>query len=217
MRHSLISCTLAFCGACHAAPHVSDRLVPGDLIIDEEMSQELIEIQQGFGGDGYGIHRLSYLLNAEDELEVSYWFMPNDEAVVKETYRLASDDAERVRGELWRLRPEALSRDWMNDRSIRPLNCQQLGPHDQGEILVHFIGDPNYQSLASFELPTEQSCKSAAAREARQVLFRIVRSLPASDIAIKFQEAKSSGELRPSMLIEGPIPSLMKSADGGGN
>ena len=217
MRLWLISCTLAFCGSCHAAPHVSDRLVPGDLIIDEELSRELVEIQQGFGRDGYGIHRLSYLLNTEDELEVSYWFMPNDEALARETYKLPSDAAQRVREELWRIRPEALSRDWMNVRSIRPLNCQEQGPHDQGEILVHYIGDPHYERLATFELPTEQSCKSAAAREARQLLFRIVRSFPASDIASKFNEARSSEELRPSMLSDGPIPSLLKSADGDGN
>lgn len=213
MRLWLISCTLAFCGSCQASPHVSERLVPGDLTIDAKLSRESVEIEQGFRRDGYGIHRLSYLLNSEDELEVSYWYMPNDEAVAKETYRLASDDAERVREELWRLRPEALSRDSMNDRSIRPLNCQQQGPHDQGEILVHFIGDPNYKRLASFELPTEQSCKSAAAREARQLLFRIVRSFPKSDIASKFYEAESNEHLRPSIMSERPIPSLMKSAE----
>lgn len=211
MRFHFIAWPLIFCVSCDSTTYVSDRLVSGDLAVDQKLSRETVEIHQGFGGDGYGRHRLSYLLNSDDELEISYGIMSRDKPVAKEAFRLTSNEGSRLREELWRLRPDSLSRDWIADWGARPLGCTPQGPHDQGEIWVIFSADKDYERGAVFELPYKGSCDTPASQEARQLLLKAIAALPRSRIASEFQKAKSGdGSQNNSSLSDAPISSLIE-------
>jgi hypothetical protein len=209
MRNLFIAWPLILCVSCDSTIHVSDRLVSGELSVDRKLSRETIEIHQGFGGEGYGQHRLSYTLNPADELEISYWIMSREKPVASQTFRIASQQARRLRGELWRLRPDALSRDWISNWAARPLGCTRQGPHDLGEIWVSFYADQNHDSGASFELPYKRSCNTLAAQEARHLLIEALEVFPKSRIASEFEKARlRDGSQANTSLSDTPIPSL---------
>src|SRR3546814_16399885 len=94
--------------ACtNQAVKAEDRLVDGTALPSEEMlSREKIEINQGFDGEGFGEHFLSYELASNNSLVVTHTFRPNDKVIGREVFVLLPDVAIKVRQQLWRVRPD---------------------------------------------------------------------------------------------------------------
>lgn len=205
-----ISLALALlCTSCDKAAVAPARLVPGDnLPASRVLTRETILIEQGFGGDGYGVHRLRYQLTPDDQLAIEYGLITQLRPVVKNNFRLQSNEADRIRKMLWRLRPQAMTSDWMAEWAIRPIGCEIQGPHDQGDVVVAYISGDNGEEGAAFELPTVHSCDTPAAMQARQVLQQLFSSFPESPIVTEFHKAEVNDELAPDWPNSKPIPSL---------
>lgn len=210
MRRISLALALYLCSSCDEPAVAPERLVSGSLPAARELSRETILIEQGFGGEGYGVHRLTYQLTPDDQLSIAYGLVTRAGPVVNEKFRLKSDEADRIREALWRLRPRVLASEWVGEWSARPLGCKMQGPHDQGEAVVAYISGENDDKGASFELPTAESCDTAAARQARRVLQQVFGSFPDSEIVTEFHKAESNEESWPDSLNPEPIPSLVR-------
>jgi hypothetical protein len=175
-----------------------------------QIANEWLFIGQGFGGEGYGAHRLEYQLSPDDRLTIDYRLAADERPVVESSVRLSPDAAAQIRQKLVRLRPQALKSDWVGDYGVRPVGCQMQGPHDQGEIVVAFMSIKDGERGASFELPTAGSCQSGAATKARKLLLEVLGSLPASQIVTEFHKAKDSYESAGDWPALEPIQSLQR-------
>lgn len=211
MRKISLALALSLCASCDEPKVVPERLVSGsNLPVAGELTRETILIEQGFGGEGYGVHRLTYRVTPDDQLAIAYGLVTQGQPVAKENFGLQSDEADRIREILWRLRPQVLTPDWVDEWSARPLGCKMQGPHDQGEVVVAYISGKNDDEGASFELPTVQSCDTPAARQARQLLQQVFSSFPNSEIVTEFHKAENKREVGPDWLNPEPIPSLVR-------
>jgi hypothetical protein len=209
MQKILLAYILTLCSSCADAPLVQNRLVPGNVVLSEDLYQETIYIEQGFGGEGYGKHRLTYELHPNDRLNVSYRIVSQGHDLAATSFHLDSLQANRAREALWRVRPATTSQNWMNESGARPLDCEIRGLHDLGEMVVVFISD-NGDAGGSFELPVVESCDTTAAIQARQLLNQVISYFPRSDIASEFHKAEARDDFQTSSELPTPIPSLTK-------
>ena len=129
--------TSLLCVSCQrGAIERSESLVGADdLPISSVLSQEIIQLNRGFGAYSSG-NFLSYELRPDNSLTVTHTFRPKDEVRGVETFRLPAITAEHARRMLWRVRPAKLAGV---ESETRPMGCQQQGPHDLGELAVVFI------------------------------------------------------------------------------
>lgn len=190
MRSVAAALALIFLTSCEGETRVPDRLVPGDVYFSAHTLQETIQIHQGFGGEGYGLHRLTYELRPDNELRVGYWLMTQSEVVAEDNFDLSSDAADMMRRNLWRLRPENISDDLFEEWPTLPLDCERRGTHDFGDIWIAFLPHENEARGRMFELPIKASCNSASAKQARLLIQEVLASLPSSKIADEFHKAK---------------------------
>jgi hypothetical protein len=162
-----------------------------------ELSQEIIYI--GRGGTAYGGAALSYEWTPDNVLTVTHSFAPYDgsaEAIRgQETLTVPPEAAVAARELLRRVHPERLEhRLKFLDREYRPTGCERTGPHDWGETRITFHNQgraPGIEddTLAVFALPTTANCNTHAAEEAREVVSKLLRTLPRSEVAAGFEES----------------------------
>ncbi|MFN2101134.1 hypothetical protein [Altererythrobacter sp. MF3-039] len=210
MRIFAAGLALVLLASCQGETRVPDRLVSGDAYYSERSLQETIRVYKGFGGEGYGLHRLEYELRPNNELKVRYWLAPETDAVAEEGFDLSSHVADQFRRDLWRLRPESISENLIADWPTLPLNCKRGGPHDQGDIWVIFLPDADDIRGRVFELTRADSCDSLAAKQARLLIEEVIASLPNSKIAAEFHRAMSTSDHVGSWEDPKPIRSLSK-------
>lgn len=209
--------TAFLCASCHGPAVVPNRLVAGtDLPAVAQLRRERIVIEQGFGGDGYGVHRLTYELATDNQLSIAYGLAGNPRPVVQNNFRLPAAEANRVRQLLWRLRPQELAREWVGEWPVRPIGCERRSAHDLGEVVVAFSGT-NDDKGALFALPTTRSCDTSSARQARRVLKEVVASLPASEIVAEFHNAEANPPTWHDSMTGKPIPALASLKRAGAN
>lgn len=180
---------MSLTAAC-APPEVmdSDRLVAGSLSpSNADLVRETIEINIGYGGRGYGAHRLSFSLSSADVLTVTHLFMPDNKIVGKEIFTLPSRVAENARQQLWRIRPATLE-GYAAD--VRPLGCRTDVDDDFGDMTVLFM--PDEETFGFFTLPDPDSCNNAAARGARATLEEVLKMFPSSKVEASFLVAKEA-------------------------
>lgn len=169
----------------------SDRLVAGSLLPSKaDLVRETIEINRGYGGQGYGAHLLSFALSSNDVLTVTHLYKPDDKIVGKETFTLSSRVAENARQQLWRMRPAKLE-DYAAD--VRPLGCKKSSDHDFGDITVLFTPD-NEKTFGFFTLPYPDSCNNAAAQKARTTLEEVLAMFPSSKVGESFLVARKMSQ-----------------------
>lgn len=180
--------------SCESESPVPDRLVPGEVYFSQGSGQEIILISQGFGGEGLGMHRLTYELAPDDELKVSYHLMTESQAMAEESHSLSAEAASRLRRDLWRLRPEKSSDNVFENWPTLPLGCNRAGPHDFPETWVLFLPDQNKPEGRAFDLPSTESCNSSAAQQARLLIEGTITSFPNSKIADEFRKAMSADD-----------------------
>lgn len=180
---------LSLAAACGpAVVKDSDRLVAGSLRHSKaELVLETIEINRGYGGDGFGEHLLSFALSSNNVLTVTHVFRPDDKILAKETFTLSSRVAANVRQKLWRLRPAKLEG---YDADVRPLGCKKTVVHDFGDMAVLFT--PDEETFGIFTLPYPGSCNNAAARNARATLEEVLAMFPSSQVEDSFLVAKEA-------------------------
>lgn len=168
----------------------SDRLVAGSLSPSKaDLVRETIEINRGYGGRGYGAHRLTFALSSNDVLTVTHLYVPDDKIVGKETFTLPSRLAENARQQLWRIRPAKLE-GYAAD--VRPLGCKTSVDDDFGDVTVLFY--PDEETFGFFTLPYPGSCNNAAAKKARTTLEGVLAMFPSSKVAESFLVAKKASQ-----------------------
>ena len=180
----LIPMGISLVGCSDQPVKQADRLVDGIALPSEKMlSRETIEINRGFGGDGFGEHFLSYELAPDNSLAVTHTFRPNEQVVGREVFFLDHEVAMKARKLLWRLRPDDLQGV---DTYVRPSGCVQRWVHDTPEIAVGFAA--SREMVGVFDLPRPASCETAAAKTARQMLSGVLASFPRSKVAEEFMK-----------------------------
>lgn len=164
------------------AVKAEDRLVDGtELPAERMLSREKIEINQGFGGEGFGEHFLSYELASNNSLVVTHTFRPEDKVIGKEVFVLPPDIAMKARKQLWRVRPDKLEGI---ETDVRPSGCVRQWVHDPPDIAVGFaVSDEMY---GVFGLPRPVSCDTPTAKAARRMLDDVLKIFPRSKVAETF-------------------------------
>ncbi|HEV7343100.1 MAG TPA: hypothetical protein VGN68_15850 [Sphingopyxis sp.] len=179
---SVVALGLLATACANQAVKVEDRLVDGTSLPSEEMlSREKIEINQGFGGEGFGEHFLSYELASNNSLVVTHTFRPEDKVIGDEVFVVSPYVAMKARKQLWRVRPDALENI---GSEVRPSGCLPRWDHETPEIAVGF-GSSN-EMFGTFFLPRPASCDTPAAKAARQMLNDVLKSFPRSKVAETF-------------------------------
>ncbi len=192
---------LLLCMSCGApAIDPSTSLVGAKTLPSEAaLSSEIIYIRLGGGPDGG--HSLTYELRPDDSLSITHKFSDYRSAAntVKgqETFRMSRDSAMSVRRLFWRVRPEKLD---FPDGEHRPMGCTPIGSHDFGEVSIMFHAKGRTSSIednpmGQFRLPYADGCKTPAAAEAREVVWRAIHLLPASKTAAAYERDRAR-ELR---------------------
>lgn len=194
--------------SCEQETPVPDRLVSGEAYYSQGSGQEIILISRGFGGEGLGVHRLTFELAPDDELKVSYWLMTERQPIAEERHNISSDVANQLRREMWRLRPEKFTDNLHEDWPTLPLGCDRVGSHDFPETWVMFLTDWDKPEGRAFDLPTARSCNSSAAKEARTLIEGAIASFPNSKIADEFHKAMSEDDPYDYSPDPQPIQSL---------
>lgn len=180
------------CVACQPQGAESTNLVGADrLPPSAALSRETIQINRGYGPVGTGF--LSYELHPDDSLTVTHSDKRRDKVLGKESFRLASGNADAARRRLLRLRPAKL--EGLDAHEARPSGCERQGPHDFGELAVIFVsedGGPGVEDdrIGVFELPDPQSCSTPQAREARQLVRQVMDLFPPSKVAAGFESQR---------------------------
>ena len=161
-----------------------------------ELSRETIQMNEGFGGDGFGTHLLSYELRPNNELAVKHYERSIEKGEVvrgSETFNLSTDVADRARRSLWRMRPSDLKG---LDYEIRPVGCKQQWDHDFGDYTFLFIkegGESGVRDdlLGVSLIPEPESCDNPAARLARALVPEVLAHFPKSKVANSFHKLES--------------------------
>lgn len=183
------------CASCNEAVVSSSRSLVGanELPSAKALSRETFYISRG--GGAYGGDVLSYEWRPDNSLLVTHTFSDGrgtGEVVRgKETLRISPGDATQARQLLWRVRPAELEGV---EQDVRPLGCEPRGPHDFGEVTVGFVDEGDASGIEDdqvgiFELPTEESCNTPAAVEARKVVWRALQLFPKSKVAAAFERS----------------------------
>jgi len=183
-RETLSAVALGLLATSCANPAVraEDRLVDGTELPSEEMlSREKIEINQGFGGEAFGEHFLSYELASSNSLVVTHTFRPEDKVIGREVFVLPTDVAMKARKQLWRVRPDKLEGV---ETDVRPSGCLRRWVHDSPEIAVGFAASD--EMFGAFSLPRPISCDTRAAKAARLMLHDVLKHFPRSNVADSF-------------------------------
>lgn len=139
-------------------------------------------------------------LRPDDRLAVTLVQHPSDprdyaengaeRILAEETHRLSAEAAARARHALRRMRPEKLAG---LDREVRPLGCERRSSHDFGEAQIVFHdGD----AAGLFVLPSQQSCDTPAAREARRLVRQTLGTFPRSSAVAAFEEFEPRRQAR---------------------
>jgi len=179
---SAVALGLLAASCTNQAVKAEDRLVDGAALPSEKMlSREKIEINQGFGGEGFGEHFLSYELASNNSLVVTHTFRPDDKVIGREVFVLPPDVAIKVRKQLWRVRPEELKGI---ETDVRPSGCVRRWVHDPSEIAVGFSASDKMYGV--FGLPRSISCDTPAAKAARRMLHDVLKFFPRSKVAETF-------------------------------
>ena len=198
MQKIVAGILLILCTSCDQPAIKSSESLVGSpkLAPAQELKRETIWIEKGFGGDGYGSHRLSHILRPNNELAVRYSLIADYRTLEEQTVKLTGEEADRHRRALWRLRPQHLSPSPMESEPLLPEGCERRGPHDQGDVTVTFLVSEEGPEGASFELPEPSSCDSQNAKAARVLLSRVLSSFPHTKAEDAFREAKTKWEAR---------------------
>lgn len=158
------------------------------------LSRETLYITRG--AKDWGVDRLSYELRPDGSLTVIHTYYddrnPPDIVKGKETFRVSPEVAGKVRMLMWRLRPAKLEGQGLEKDTVRPVGCERQGPHDFGEVGVAFIneadaGTTEDDRIGVFELPSPDSCNTAAATQSRKVVWQALRMLPKSKVVASFE------------------------------
>ena len=174
--------TLLLCCSCErSAIDPSESLVGAKALPPSSaLSQEIIQINRGVGGRGYGDDFLSYELRPDNSLAVTHTFRPEDKVRASETFRLSAEVAEQARGALWRLRPNELQGV---EQEIRPTGCDKI--YDAGsEVAVAFISPD--KRIAVVDVPYRRDCDARSAKIARTIVGEVLTSFPKSNVAAGF-------------------------------
>lgn len=205
---------MLLCVSCQSSVREPESLVGADEVsYSDEFVQEIIQINRGFG-DG-SVDFLSYELRPNNKLVVTLTIWARSslrgaDLVRDEIFDLAPETAEQVRRQLVRVRPAVLAGLDNEASYVWPVGCEPQTSHDFGEAVVVFI-DPN-QAIGIFTLPSEGSCETAEAVQARRLVEQVLASFPDSEVAQHFSGAKTEqpmaayGELSPethSLSIDG--------------
>jgi len=179
---SAVALGLSATSCTNQAVNAESRLVDGTELPSEEMLlREKIEINQGFGGEGFGEHFLSYELASNNSLVVTHTFRPEDKVIGKEAFVLPPDVAMKARKQLWRVRPDKLEGI---ETEVRPSGCVRRWDHDSPDIAVGFaVSDEIY---GVFGLPRPASCDTPTAKAARRMLHEVLKIFPRSKVAETF-------------------------------
>ncbi|MGX5714024.1 hypothetical protein ACWKWJ_15115 [Sphingopyxis terrae subsp. ummariensis] len=179
---SAVALGLLATSCTNQAVKAEDRLVDGVELPSEEMLlREKIEINQGFGGEGFGEHILSYELSSNNSLIVTHTFRPEDKVIGTEVFVLDPYAAMKARKQLWRVRPDKLEG---LETNVRPSGCLRRWVHDSPDIAVGFAASDAMYGV--FDLPRPISCDTPAAKAARRMLRDVLASFPRSKIAETF-------------------------------
>ena len=179
---SAVALGLLATSCTNPAVKAEDRLVGGTTLPSvETLSREKIEINRGFGGEGFGEHFLSYELASNNSLVVTHTFRPEDKVIGREAFVLPPDVAMKARKQLWRVRPDKLEGV---ETEVRPSDCLRRWVHDSPEIAVGFAASD--EMYGGFDLPLSASCDSPAAKAARRMLYEVLKSFPRSKVADNF-------------------------------
>lgn len=182
MTAALLLGPLLLCCSCErSAIEPSESLVGANALPPSSvLSQEIIQINRGFGGSGYGEDFLSYELRPDNSLAVTHTFRPEDRVRGSETFRVSAKVAEQARRALWRLRPDELRGV---EHETRPTGCDKI--YDAGsEAAVAFI-NPD-ERIAVVDLPYRGDCDAHSARIARTIVREVLTSFPKSKVAAGF-------------------------------
>lgn len=187
---SAVALGLLATSCTNQAVKAEDRLVDGTALPSEEMlSREKIEINQGFGGEGFGEHFLSYELASNNSLVVTHTFRPEDKVIGREVFVLPPDMAMKARKQLWRVRPDKLEG---MDTDVRPSGCLRRWDHDSPEIAVGFAASDEIYGVV--DLPRPISCDTPAAKAARRMLRDVLKLFPRSKVAETFIKSARSND-----------------------
>jgi hypothetical protein len=156
----------------------------------EALSRETIYITRNAGIEG--VHRLSYEWSPDDRITISHTFRNRVGDIVEkgsETLRVSPEKAAKIRKMLWRLRPQTFEGV---EQDKRPVRCQRHSSHDWGEMGVAFIAEGarpggKKDEIGIFVLPSQESCNTPAAVEARKVAAEALSLLPVSKVASAFE------------------------------
>jgi hypothetical protein len=193
-----LSFMLLLASCDRAAIDPSQSLVGAkELPTSHELSREIIEINRGFGGDGFGSHLLSYELRPNNDLAVTHYERSIEKGEIvrgSETFHLSGDIAGRTRRILWRMRPTTLEGV---EFETRPTGCERQWDHDFGEFAVVFIKEGEKPGVRDdrvgvFVIPEPESCDNQAAKLSRALVPQIIDRFPKSKVADSFYALKSN-------------------------
>ncbi len=194
----LVSIAIITVSGCNETEFTTtDSLVGADRLLPQEvLAAENIQISRTVGG-GFGspFHMLSYELDQHDALIVTHLVrgaFDEDKLIDREEFQLSGEAAQKVRKELWRLRPSEFKKLDSLGWPTRPAGCERTIDHDNGEISVFFWDDGQTPGqleddlVAVFELPYRSSCDNETAKQARSLIKTVITSFPTSRVAAGF-------------------------------
>ncbi|RIV83378.1 hypothetical protein [Aurantiacibacter zhengii] len=178
---------------------VSRSLVDAGFWQSKDVSaDEAIEVFWNLGGglNDEPTHILSYQIGPGNTLKVAHLerLGATDRTIAEEVFQLPANVADNARTQLWRLRPRKLGSFDDPSMFVRPIGCEPISAHDVAELNVAFLNDNDTSQvteddlMALFELPSRRSCDNDHARQARQLLSRVIEGLPKSRVTRDFLE-----------------------------
>lgn len=101
--------------------------------------------------------------------------------VAEETSQVSASEAEYLRRMLWRLRPD----DGAPTQKTIPIGCHYV--YDAGwEWAVVYVREDRPADMLEFTLPYPEYCKTSAYSDAQQLIGKVLRALPRSDVVERF-------------------------------
>jgi hypothetical protein len=126
------------------------------------------------------------LLNIEirptNEVIAAHYRSPDkSKPIAQEKLNVSADEAERLRGLLWRLRPDAAQ--------TTPVGCDWV--YDAGfDWAVVYVREDRPANMLTFTLPYPEYCKTRDYAEARELIEAVVKALPRSNVIQRFPPGK---------------------------
>jgi len=167
-------------GACGRFAASESLVGAKDLPSAIELAAEEIQISRRAGAGQ--AHMLTYDLSTSNSLTVAHTVdqLGGTKTVSRATFRLTPEAANKVRSLLWRVRPERLT--GIQDITL-PTGCTVVVDASPQANVV--FADAK-RRLGITSIPSEPNCETPNAEQARQLVARVLASLPGRNLAAQF-------------------------------